>query len=235
MDDRGRVIVADTGNNRLQLLSFDGRSFGYLRSIAGFAWPTGVWAYGSDRILVADTGANAIKELIPVAGTYIGKIYAPYNAPRGVAADASGRLIVADTGNRRVVTIPGALPTFTPTPSITASPTPTATATPTASRTPTPTPEGDLTLSGLIYDASLGRQRSLPHAHLSADTCQQAFTAFAGPDGRYSLFISGSALNGCSHVAFVATSDNLRGSSTRGSRGGAARPSPTRFRAVAGR
>ena len=141
VDDRGRVIVADSGNNRLQRLSFDGRSFGYLRSFEGFAWPTGVWAYGSDRILVADTGANVIKELIPVDGTYVEKIYAPYNAPHGVAADTSGRLIVADTGNRRVVTIPGALPTFTPTPSITATPTPTATATPTASRTPTPASE----------------------------------------------------------------------------------------------
>jgi len=99
---RGSLFVADSGNNRLQRLSFDGRSFGYLRSFEGFAWPTGVWAYGSDRILVADTGANAIKELIPVDGTYVEKIYAPYNAPHGVAADTSGRLIVADTGNRRV-------------------------------------------------------------------------------------------------------------------------------------
>ena len=136
----------------------------------------------------------------------------PYNAPHGVAADTSGRLIVADTGNRRVVTIPGALPTFTPTPSITATPPPTATATPTASRTPTPTPEGDLTLSGLIYDASLGEQRSLPHAHLSVDTCQRAFTAFAGPDGRYSLFILGGGSKRLQPRRIRRASGNLRGS-----------------------
>ncbi len=139
VDDRGRVIVADAGNNRLELLSFDGRNFGYLRSIGGFNWPTGVWAHGSDRILVADTGANAIKELIPEGGTYVEKVYAPYSAPHGVAADAEGRLIVADTGNRRIVTIPDALPTFTPTPKVT--PTPTPSPTPTVSPTPVPCSE----------------------------------------------------------------------------------------------
>ena len=181
VDDRGRVIVADSGNNRLQLLSFDGRNFGYLGSIGGFNWPTGVWAYGSDRILVADTGANAIKELIPEGDRYVEKSYAPYNAPHGVAADASGLLIIADTGNRRVVTIPGALPALTP----------------------TPAPEEDLGTTGLVYDASMGERQPLPHAEVSADACQQVFPALAGPDGRYSLLIPGTALDGCDHIAFL--------------------------------
>jgi CSLREA domain-containing protein len=61
----------------------------------------------------------------------------------------------------------------------------------------------DLTVTGLIHDASLGERRPLPHAALFADICQQDFTAFAGPDGRYSLFIPASAVNGCDHIAFL--------------------------------
>ena len=66
VDDGGRVIVADRGNNRLRLLSFDGVNFSGLFDVQGlFNGPTGVAAYGSDSILVADTGNNTIKRVIP--------------------------------------------------------------------------------------------------------------------------------------------------------------------------
>lgn len=160
VDDLGRVIVVDRGNNRLQLLGFDGQSFSYLATITGgFNGPTGAWAYGSDRILVADTGNNVVKELIPEGATYIVKEHrppTPFNEPRGAAADRDGNLIVADTGNRRIVTLPGVLPTFTPSLPVTPTTAPTATPTPTPSATPTPTgtpsvtPTPTTTISGSI-------------------------------------------------------------------------------------
>jgi len=141
IDDLGRVIVVDGGNNRLQLLAFDGQRFSHLKTVTGgFNGPTGAWAYGSDRILVADTGNNAVKELIPDGDSYIVKEHRePLSEPRGVAADRDGNLIVADTGNQRVVTLRGVLPTFTPLPPVTPTTAPTATPTPTPSITPTPT------------------------------------------------------------------------------------------------
>lgn len=194
VDDRGRVIVADVGNNRLQLLSFDGSSFGYLRSIEGFTWPTGVWAYGADGILVADTGANAIVALAPDGGAYTRQVYAPYNAPHGVAADASGSLIVADTGNRRVVTVPGALPTFTPTPQVTATPTPTITT------SPTPTPGGAIIAVNTAADElNADGDCSLREAIQAANTDRavDGCPAGSGPDtiklpaGDYALALAG--------------------------------------------
>ncbi|MCX6028722.1 MAG: CSLREA domain-containing protein [Chloroflexi bacterium] len=152
VDAAGRVIVADRGNNRLQLLAFDGAGFSFVRSITGgFAGPTGVAAYGDGRIIVADTGHNLVKVLVPHGNDYVvADISAPndghtgpFNAPAGVAADPAGHIVVADTGNRRVATIRNALPVVTPTPTPTGpplvpSPTPTPTRLP-STLTPTPT------------------------------------------------------------------------------------------------
>jgi TolB protein len=147
VDTQGRVIVADTGNNRLQALSFDGTNFGFIRSItANFNRPAGVAAYSSDRILVADTGNNKIK-VLNATGNLLAEYSTPndgytgsFNRPRGVIGDAAGNIVVADTDNRRVVTIIGALPLLTPTPTNTSTATPARTGTPTATPTPTSTP-----------------------------------------------------------------------------------------------
>jgi DNA-binding beta-propeller fold protein YncE len=117
VDRDGRVIVVDQGNDRLQVLSFDGQTFGYLTSFsAGFNAPSGVTVDASGHIGVADTGNNRIVVLGPT-GNIMGVFVAPndghvgtFNAPRGVAMDADGGLVVADTGNRRVVTVHVAVP-----------------------------------------------------------------------------------------------------------------------------
>lgn len=117
VDSSGNVIVADKGNNRLQVLSFDGTNFGFIRSItSGFNGPTGVAAYGSNRIIVADTGNSRVK-VFDATGNLLAEYVAPndghtgtFNQPRGVIADRSGNIVVADTGNRRVATVLGALP-----------------------------------------------------------------------------------------------------------------------------
>lgn len=112
VDSQDRVIVADQGNNRLVLLSFDGAGFGYLDHFsAEFNAPSGVATDQRGNIVVADTGNNRVAVLDgdghllaqftePNDG-YIG----PFNAPRGLAVEPDGGIVVADTGNRRVATI----------------------------------------------------------------------------------------------------------------------------------
>jgi hypothetical protein len=117
VDSNGRVIVADQGNNRLVVLSYDGTEFGYLGSFdAGFSGPTGVAVDAWDHIVVADTGNNRIA-VLDGQGSVLAEFTEPndgytgaFNAPRGVAMEPCGTLVVADTGNQRVVTVRGALP-----------------------------------------------------------------------------------------------------------------------------
>jgi PKD repeat protein len=115
------VVVVDSGNDRLQVLEFDGNTFSFLREItAGFDSPTDVAAYGSDRIIVADTGNDKVK-VLDTEGNLLREFGAPNNGftgpfyqPTGVTTDRSARIVVADTGNRRVVTILDALPVRRP-------------------------------------------------------------------------------------------------------------------------
>ena len=109
-DGGGRIVVADSGNRRLQLFGFDGAAFTFIREITGdFLDPDGV-AFRGNRIVVADTGHNLVKVLSdtgtlvatydgPNDGVYSGR----FNRPRDVAVDVTGRIVVADTGNNRVV------------------------------------------------------------------------------------------------------------------------------------
>lgn len=117
VDRQGRVIVVDQGNNRLEVLSFDGQTFAYLDSYeAGFSAPTGVAVDAWGHIVVADTGNNRIV-VLDAEGNFMGEYTEPndgytgvFNAPRGVAVEVDGDLVVADTGNSRVVTVHDALP-----------------------------------------------------------------------------------------------------------------------------
>lgn len=113
LDSAGNVIVVDRGNNRLQVLSFDGNTFTFLRSIeGGFNAPNQAVPY-QGWFVVADTGNQAVKVLDPdgvLKATYTKPdafylIESAFSSPRGVAVDRWGRIWVADTGNSRVVRI----------------------------------------------------------------------------------------------------------------------------------
>ena len=111
-DGNASVVVVDAGNSRLQLFTFDGTAFTFLRAIdGGLKDPDGV-AMRGDRIVVADTGHNQVKvfsaggELVatydgPNDGVYAGSFY----QPRDVAVGNNGRIVVVDTGNNRVVEV----------------------------------------------------------------------------------------------------------------------------------
>jgi hypothetical protein len=114
VDSAGNVLVVDSGNNRVQVLGFNGSQFTYLRTLTGsFYEPTGVAAY-LGWIVVADTGNNLVKVLDPsgaLQGVYttpdsqVLEAGVPFQEPCGVAVDSRGEIIVADTGNSRVVRI----------------------------------------------------------------------------------------------------------------------------------
>jgi hypothetical protein len=92
---------------------------------------------------------------------------------------------------------PTATPTPTPTDTPTVTPTPTETATPTV----TATPPGDLTLTGLVHDASVGPSQPIPEAVVSVEMCMpRTYQTVAGPDGRYTLLLPAAYLNACTAV-----------------------------------
>jgi DNA-binding beta-propeller fold protein YncE len=111
IDSQGRVIVADSGNDRLVFLNFNGQTLSFLGSLGDwFDEPTGVAVDKSDWIYVADTGHNRIVRT-NLEGTMLSFLTesndgytGQFNIPRGVAIEADGDIVVADTGNQRVVT-----------------------------------------------------------------------------------------------------------------------------------
>jgi YVTN family beta-propeller protein len=116
--DQGLVVVADSDNDRLQILAFDGFEFTPVREVqAGLSSPTGVALYGQDRIVVADTGNDRIVVLDMDGNLLAGHTgpndgyTGPFSLPQGVLAEcATGDIVVADQGNQRVVRILDALP-----------------------------------------------------------------------------------------------------------------------------
>jgi hypothetical protein len=111
-DGHSRVVVADSGNGRLQVLSFDGTVFSFVREIdGGLMNPEGV-ALSDDWIVVADSERSQVLvfaengDLLaafnsPNDGAYFGSFF----GPRDVAVDQAGRIVVVDSGNERVVEI----------------------------------------------------------------------------------------------------------------------------------
>jgi len=101
------VVVADTGNHRIQVFTPQGE---YVRSI-------GVGVLNSPRAMarsalgaffVADTGNSRVARFDWLSGAYVSQVGEPgsgvgqLNAPQGVALFGTNALWIADTGNNRV-------------------------------------------------------------------------------------------------------------------------------------
>ena len=112
VDSSGRVLVADSSNDRIVVLDFDGVSFTYLDAYtADLSGPTGLAVDAAGNIYIADTGNDRIAVLSP-DGSFLREHTAPndgsggeFSLPRGLAVRPDGVIIVADTGNARVVRI----------------------------------------------------------------------------------------------------------------------------------
>ncbi len=85
----------------------------------GFYQPTGVAVDGYGNVFVADSGDNAVKEILAAGGYTTVRILADgFKDPSGVAVDGSGNVYVADTGNnavKKIVAVHGVIPAANPT------------------------------------------------------------------------------------------------------------------------
>ncbi len=120
MDSKGRLFVADRGNNRLQIFDQNG---GYLDEWHQFSRPSGVYIDRNDVIYVADSESNTSrkhsewKRGIRIGSARDGKVtafipddnpnvdagpLAGTSGPEGVAADAAGNVYGAEVGQRGV-------------------------------------------------------------------------------------------------------------------------------------
>jgi len=110
IDSRGRLFVADAGNNRIQIFDQEGT---FLAEWKQFSRPQGLFIDGRDVLYVADSGSNAQTHPGWIRGIRIGsakdgQVTAfipdptpaadPDTAAEGVAADAAGNLYAAVVG-----------------------------------------------------------------------------------------------------------------------------------------
>ena len=109
VDGAGDLFIADTGNNRIVGVSYNGT----LNTSAAVAigsslnGPLAVTADASGNLYVADSGAGQVyKILTPFLQPTQELVAVGFGNPTGLALDASGSLFVADYANGDVVRIP---------------------------------------------------------------------------------------------------------------------------------
>jgi hypothetical protein len=110
-DSCGRILVADSGNHRIQAFDILGQFISEFGSHGGgegqFDDPQGLAVDRQGRVTVVDRGNNRLEVLSFDGETfgYLDSYTAGFNAPTAVAVDAWGNIVVADTGNNRIVVL----------------------------------------------------------------------------------------------------------------------------------
>ena len=124
VDASGRIIIADSGNNRIQICNFQGhcRAFGSFGPEPGqFFNPHGVVVDAQGRIITvevpymapgvpstAEVMGNHRVQIFDSTGVYLssfgrrGSELGQFASPGGVTVDSQDRIIVADEGNHRI-------------------------------------------------------------------------------------------------------------------------------------
>ena len=102
LDPAGNLLIADTANSRIRLLS----PYGQISTIAGDGTPAqldrprGIAMDAEGNLYVADTGNNRIRKWS--ANGAVSTVMEGLNAPCGVLVDAGGAIYAADTGFHRI-------------------------------------------------------------------------------------------------------------------------------------
>lgn len=120
IDSRGRIVLADRNNNRLQIFDQDGQ---YLTEFKQFSRPSGLFIDRNDVVYVADSESNKVRShaewkrgirigslrdgkvtaFIPDTNTDVDKgPLASTSGAEGVAVDAAGNVYGAEVGQRGV-------------------------------------------------------------------------------------------------------------------------------------
>ena len=109
----GELLVADSSNDRLVRLGFDGQTLTF-RGVIGegiLRWPCSLALGPEGEIVVADAGNDRVV-VLDAQGDLLAAFTrgndgheGHFRSPRGVAVGPQGEIVVADTGNQRVVTI----------------------------------------------------------------------------------------------------------------------------------
>jgi hypothetical protein len=107
----GRILVADSGNHRVQAFTSQGdflSEFGSYGDGEGqFNDPQGLAVDSNGHVIVVDRDNNRLVELTfdGEEFSYLDTITADFNAPSSVSVGRMGILAVADTGNNRIVVL----------------------------------------------------------------------------------------------------------------------------------
>jgi sugar lactone lactonase YvrE len=117
VDGQGNLYIADTGNNRIVYLPYNGSWNVANASVLGsdLTGPLATTVDPSGNLYVADSGTGQIYRLpAPVSSGVQQTVAVGYSKPSALATDASGSLFVVDQGDGNIVRIPNLSGTLTP-------------------------------------------------------------------------------------------------------------------------
>lgn len=105
-DNKGRLLVADTGNDRIAIYETRGAEARLVGELKGLAGPEGVAVAPDGRVIVTNTRTATLSvfrdgKLERTLGTY-GSRDGEFSNPHDVEAAADGNIYVVDSGNDRV-------------------------------------------------------------------------------------------------------------------------------------
>jgi len=105
-DGQGRLLVADTGNNRVAIYAVDGERPRLVGELTGLSSPEGVGVAPDGRVYATNTGAGSVSifragRLERTVGQY-GSGPGQFSRPHDVEVGRDGTVYVVDSGNHRV-------------------------------------------------------------------------------------------------------------------------------------
>ncbi len=107
IDGRGRLLVADSGNDRIAFFALDGAEGRQLESLSGgISSPNGVQPLADGRVLVTDSRGGALvvfRDGKPVRRLEDFGDGRGFSRPHDVILDGQGRIVLTDPGHDRLL------------------------------------------------------------------------------------------------------------------------------------